>query len=666
MKNIIIIGFLILSPILSHGQKYDSLKTQILSEVVVEGLRNNGDTLQNFYRSNASSTTETILSRMKGVSLIRRGAYGQEPVVRGLSNGQLNVTIDGMKIFGACTDKMDPVTIYVEPWNLSSVQVMPGPQGSQFGSTIGGALNMKLAQPLVGRPGISATGGMDFQSSARSMNYFSLLNVSRSSSAYRANVTYRKSHNYHAGGGEEILYSQYEKINLAASGKWVAGKNDTIHADVLFDKGWNIGFPALPMDVGEATAGIYSLTYQNVAYGHLFPNVTTKVYYNAVKHSMDDTHRKDVAIHMDMPGKSQTSGVYIESDVHIFHDHKTHMKVEYFTTSSLGEMTMYPPEGAPMYMQTAPDTKRQSAGIFIQQQLKFDYRNKALFSARADHFSDLLQDGIGLRQWQIFNPAISKNSTHFLKTFSVTYTLNFKTNFMLEFQGGYGERMSTLNERFGFYLFNRFDAYDYLGNPELKNERSWNTEINLNFFTPKIELQITPFFQRIDNYIIGKVEPALSPMTIGAKGVKQNINLKHANLSGLDVMVLATPIPSLQWITTLKYTYGVDSEEDALPLIAPLKSVMSCRYEIRKWNIQGECEWSAPQNHVNHSAGEQATDAYAILNVRVGFKINPAWQVNNGIENILDTRYHEHLDWGGVPRPGRNIYLNVIYKLTNK
>ena len=50
-----------------------------------------------------SSTTENILSRMQGVTLIRRGAYGQEPMFRGLSNGQLNVTIDGMKVFGACT-----------------------------------------------------------------------------------------------------------------------------------------------------------------------------------------------------------------------------------------------------------------------------------------------------------------------------------------------------------------------------------------------------------------------------------------------------------------------------------------------------------------------------------------------------------------------------------
>ena len=161
------------------GQNADTLKTQVLMEVVIEGVKTDGDTLQNFYRSNPTATTETLLSRMKGVSLISRGAYGQEPVLRGLSNGQVNVTIDGMKMFGACTDKMDPVTIYVEPSNLSMVQSILGPQGTEFGSTVGGTLNMKLAQPTVGRNKVFGVGGIDFQSSASSFNQYATLNVSR-------------------------------------------------------------------------------------------------------------------------------------------------------------------------------------------------------------------------------------------------------------------------------------------------------------------------------------------------------------------------------------------------------------------------------------------------------------------------------------------------------
>jgi iron complex outermembrane receptor protein len=665
MRAIFVSGLFIFCASISNGQEQDSIKTQILSEIVVTGVKTEGDTLQNFYRSNATATTESILSRMKGVTLMRRGAYGQEPVFRGLSNGQLNVTIDGMKIFGACTDKMDPVTIYVEPLNLSSLQATMGPQGSQFGSTIGGSLNMKLSQPTVGIPGANGQAGIDIQSGARAFNYFSSINLGMTKSAYRANVTYRKSNNYRAGGGEEVPYSQYEKVNIAASGKWAFAKYDTLQADALFDRGWNIGFPSLPMDVGQATAAIFSLTYSRAAPWLVFHNVTAKVYHNEVYHSMDDTHRKDVAIHMEMPGKSQTTGLFVESDVHIFHEHKTIMRAEYFRNTLIGEMTMYPEDGAPMHMQTAPDATRQDAGLFVSQQFRINAKNKLWFSLRGDLISDHVADGIGSEQWKVFNSDVGETSYHLNKTFSANYRKNVKDNLQLEIQTGYGERIPTLNEKFGFYLFNRFDGYDYLGNPELKNENSWNAELNLSYFGSRIELQITPFYQRINNYIIGELQPDLSVMTIGARGVKQNTNIKSASLTGAELMLLASPAPSLQLVTTIKYTHGATVSREAMPLIPPLKSVTSLLYKLNKLNIQGEWEWSAAQHRVSRSFDEQTTPSYSILALRVGWKLNFNWEVSGGIENILDKRYREHLDWGGIPRPGRNLYLNIVYKFAS-
>lgn len=646
----------------SFAQEADSLRSRTLEAIVVEGVKTEGDTLQNFYRSNASATTESILSRMKGVSLIRRGGYGQEPVLRGLSGGQLNVTIDGMKIFGACTDKMDPVTIYVEPQNLQRIQAMPGVGGSMYGSSTGGSLNMELAEAAVGDDKFSAKSGMDYQSAANNFNFFSAVNAGRTRSGYRFNATYRKSDNYRAGGGEVIRYSQYEKINASASGKWTVSKYDTLQADVLFDQGWNIGFPALPMDVGRATAGIYSLTYRRVAPWWIFHNLKTKLYHNTIVHSMDDTQREAVPMHMDMPGKSQTTGAFLEGDIHVFHEHRTVMRAEYFTNTLVGEMTMYPEEGAPMYMQTAPEARRQNAGVYLLQQFRIDNNNRLSFSARADLISDYLHEGIGRQQWEVFNPSLENTSWHFIKTFSVYYKRNLSERMMLEVQSGFNERVATLNERYGFYLFNRFDGYDYLGNPELKNESSWSTEATVSYFGSKLEVQVSPFYQNFSNYILGSVAEGFSPMTIGARGVKQNMNLSWATLTGAEVMLLANPFRYLQWITTMKYTYGRNSLKEAMPLIPPLKTVTSLRYEYKKVNAQLEWEWSAAQRRVSASFGEQETPSFSLFNIRTGVKVND-WSFNMGAENIFDVRYREHLDWGGIPRPGRNVYVGVVWML---
>lgn len=642
----------------AFSQDTDSLWSRTLEAIVVEGVKTEGDTLQNFYRSNASATTESILSRMKGVTLIRRGAYGQEPVLRGLSGGQLNVTIDGMKIFGACTDKMDPVTIYVEPQNLQRIQAMPGVSGSMYGSTTGGSLNMELAEAAVGNDKFFGRSGIDYQSAANNFNFFSTVNAGRATSGYRINATYRKSDNYRAGGGEVIRYSQYEKINASASGKWTLSKFDTLLADVLFDQGWNIGFPALPMDVGKATAGIYSLTFRRVAPWLVFHNLKAKVYHNTIVHSMDDTQREEVPMHMDMPGKSQTTGAFFEGDVHLFHEHRTIMRAEYFVNTLIGEMTMYPEEGTPMYMQTAPEARRQNAGLFLSQQFRIDNNNKLLLSARVDAISDYLHEGIGRQQWEVFDPSLENTSWHFINTFSVSYKRNLSERMMLEVQGGFNERAATLNERYGFYLFNRFDGYDYLGNPALKNERSWSTEATVSYFGSKLEIQITPFYQSFRNYIFGSMAEGLSPMTIGARGVKQNINLSWASLMGADVMLLANPVRNVQWITTVKSTYGRNSLGEAMPLIPPLKSVTSLRYEYKKVNAQLEWEWAAAQHRVSASFGEQETPSFSLFNIRAGVKVKD-WNFNVGAENIFDVRYREHLDWGGIPRQGRNVYVGV-------
>lgn len=645
-----------------QAQEADSMATRVLEEVVVTGVKTEGDSLQNFYKSNTSATTESILSRMAGISLIRRGAFGQEPVIRGLSGGQLNVTIDGMKIFGACTDKMDPATIYVEPLNLSVIQALPGVQGAEFGSTIGGTLNMKLAEPRLGPPGIKGRVGADIQSSTRALNYFSAVNISRAASAYRANVTYRKSQNYHAGGGEEVPYSQFEKLNIAVAAKYILGENDTLQADALWDHGWNIGFPALPMDVGLATAGIYSITYQHVAPWLVFNNLKTKVYHNAITHSMDDTHRSEVAMHMDMPGSSRTSGAFIEGDIHLFHEQRTFAKAEYYTNRLVGEMTMYPSGGVPMYMQTAPLARRQDAGIFIQQQFRLVGNSNLSVSFRGDVIHDFVYDGVGLQQWKIIDPDMEASSMRYLKTFRAAYRRNLSQSVQLELRGGYGERIPTLNERYGFYLFNRMDGYDYLGNPTLKNETSWDVDMMLSYFGSAVEFQMVPFFKTIDNYIFGKVLDDFSTMTIGAKGVKQNVNLTWARMAGVDVMILSNPLPAVQWIANVKYTYGVTSLQEAMPSMPPLKIVTSLRYGVKKVHIQGELEWSAAQYRVNRSFGEQQTASYSIVNLRAGWNVSTAWQLNAGIENILDRKYREHLDWGGIPRAGRNIYINMTFK----
>ena len=85
-------------------------KVQSLDEVVIVSETGRGRKCS--VKGQVASIDEH-LSELKNVSLVRRGSYAWEPVVNNMQTERLSTTIDGMKIFYACTDKMDPVTSYV-------------------------------------------------------------------------------------------------------------------------------------------------------------------------------------------------------------------------------------------------------------------------------------------------------------------------------------------------------------------------------------------------------------------------------------------------------------------------------------------------------------------------------------------------------------------------
>lgn len=82
-------------------------------------------------------------SLLQTISVSSNGAYAWEPLLNNMSTERSTVTIDGMHVFGACTDKMDPITSYVESNNLASIDIKSGQEGSLHGATVAGSIDLK-------------------------------------------------------------------------------------------------------------------------------------------------------------------------------------------------------------------------------------------------------------------------------------------------------------------------------------------------------------------------------------------------------------------------------------------------------------------------------------------------------------------------------------------
>lgn len=612
------------------------------------------------------NTTDQILARSGRIEMIKRGNFAFEPILNGMGSDRMNLTIDGMKIFGACTDKMDPVTSYVEPNNLKNFAIHNGADGGKFGASIAGSINMETAGATFNNSK-EWTGevGAGYNSVSNGINGLISINKSGEKLAVNANGVYRKYDSYTAGGGDVVPFSYYEKWNGAFSGKYMASERDLISLDVIIDEGYNIGYPALPMDVGSAKARIYGLTYQRYPKNDLIDKLTFKAYANTVEHIMDDTKRPNVFMHMDMPGWTKTFGGFADAEM-TFKNHKITVRLDGYFNNSLAEMTMYPAEEAPMFMLTWPDVDKVNVGAYIQDQIRLSDRDLIRVNARLEGLTSTVRSQFGIDQASVFNQDLSVVDKRITPSLSGTYQRTISNSVKTWITAGYTERSPSITEQYAFYIFNAYDGYDYIGNVDLKNERALQADLGLNYMpNRKFSLDATAFYYQMYDYIIGKINPDISPMTHGSNGVKMSTNIDRAMITGATVLVKYQPLKKLDFNSQFAYSYGETGTGTPLPLISPLKNKTSVNYRFTKAAYASfQVEAAAKQNRLNPDFGETPTSAYTLIHLRGGYTFalkDNNLSVNGGIENLLDTNYHDHLDWGGIPRPGRNFYINVSY-----
>lgn len=673
---------LLLLPGFLVGQQKSIKDTLKLNEVSVTGtlpLRNND--IADFYRTDEFASIDFITARLEGVSMIKRGAYASEPQLNGMSGGQISLTIDGMRIFGACTDKMDPISAYIEPTNLQTISLQQATENCNSGCNLGGTLQMTLNEPVIGRTGQWGylTTGYESVSNGRNL----LLSVGHANSkwGWLLDGVYRKNENYHDGNGKEIRFSQYSKVNAHGAVKYAVNPFSSIKMDVLYDLATDVGYPALPMDVSRAEAKMISLEYARKKNNEC----KIRLYANLITHIMDDSKRDSlyfvynnqtgkndsVYMRMDMPGRSNTFGAFIHYILRWNDHHMLTVKVDNFSNFSLAEMTMYmryankPPE-TPMYMQTWPDMLRTVTGLYAE--------NKNILSAywqwnnsvRIDLNTDHLRSDYGQQEFSVFGYTVPRSQTKLVKALSTELIYKPDSHYRFSASCSYTERMPTIGERLGYYLYNAYDGYDYIGNPELKPEKAFSTLLRGQYIAAKVRINVSQSVFLLQDYIMGVTQPALPSMNFYAKGLRLYQNINRALLCNTNIQAELHPIRDLTVFILSKYSYGSIDNSTAMPLIAPLRNLMAARYTIRQLTLQAECESTCAQNRINSAYQEQKTPAFTVFNLKTGYRFCHRKTIaDTGITctNLTNKTYYEHLDWGRINRPGRSIdvFLKISY-----
>ena len=613
------------------------------------------------------------LKELKNVSLVRRGSYAWEPVVNNMAMERVSTTIDGMKIFYACTDKMDPVTSYVESSNLQSILLSSGLNGNpQATGNIGGSLDLKLRKAgFLSHPEWKVGADAGYESNGHLQVYGGEASYSSKSFYTNGGVFYRHADNYKEGGGREVPFSQFQKVNAFVNGgcrfpSFGGGGYDAIEGTFIFDRATNVGYPALNMDVAKAEAYISSLSYKRQWEERLVQSWETKAYYNHITHVMDDTTRPDVLIHMDMPGESWTAGLY--SMVRASkNSHELTVNYDLYYNRLFADMTMYPGGAAPMYMVTWPDVGTLNTGVALGDRIRLGSAHTLNLSAKVAWQQQRLNNEEGYHALSVFFPGMQQQYHQTTGRIAANYQFSI-LNSQFSIGAGWGSRAPTVTEAYGYYLNNTYDQYDYIGNPRLKNESAIELNGSYQFTIHNSQLTIgldaNAFF--FSNYIIGQFEDRLSAMTVGAEGVKVYGNLSHATIANFSLTSQYTILPWLTWNTRLGYGLGRDNAGESLPMISPLAYTTSMGVHFGRFQGKAEVQGNAMQTKYGKKYGETETPAWTIVNLAANYQFtihNSQLALRAGIENLFDKHYTTYADWCDIPQKGRNIYLNLSFEL---
>ncbi|BDC99016.1 hypothetical protein [Persicobacter psychrovividus] len=644
-----ILIFLLTLPFL---QPQDTVKTISLENVAIIGQR---DSLN---QPAGESQIDDLILHNPQVRLIRRGVVAGDPMMLGVSGGRLAMSLDGIRVFGACADRMDPLTAYLSASAIEKIEVKDGLKGMSVGNTLGGGINFELENlQHYQKDKWYVRSFLEGQSNGLGGSMGLSLGKKTGAVSWKYSISAQKYGEYFDGNGALVEHSYFQKYHqtFQVATQW---KGHQMQLNALNDLGIDVGYPALPMDTGRSSAWMIWLSDRKKMKNHLWEG---RLYFSTIDHAMSDDAREDKLVDMDMPNYAKTFGAntQIQSLKGKF---LYQIKGELYRRSALSEMSMYPEGFIPSYMQTMPDVHRWNASLFAKVDHQINEQWWMNINARWDGIRDQLTSEVGLGQWRALGYDLS-DPTYFMTgnfNYSIGYqiSLNQKVNFDL----GAGSRMAELTERYAYYLYNTYDGYDYRGNPELTTEKALQAQINFDFKAEKQHLHLSAYTHYIFNYFMGVIDPDLIRMTPQANGVKAYEDDHSATIFGFTAQYDVAINNHISANLSTSGHWGMRSDGDAIPLMVPLTWRPQINFHKNQWQSFVSYEGATGQYRLSKDFGEQSTSPYHQFNIGGSYQLNH-WNFSLRIDNLLNAQYRTHLDWGNIPQNGRNFKLRMEYRL---
>ena len=339
-----------------------------------------------------------------------------------------------------------------------------------------------------------------------------------------------------------------------------------------------------------------------------------------------------------------------------------------------------------------PDGKNKMSSFGLYAQHVYKFKNEKL----------VLNDGIRFQQTTLKSNVLDNSFFHLPDTavaqqnFAITGNLGLifsptkKTSLKVALSSGF--RVPNIDDLSKVFESNTAARQVVLPNADLKPEYTYNIDLSISQQIIKnLSIEITGYYTFFRNAIIKAPFKLNGQDSINYNGVKSQIlasqNINSANLSGLNFSLNAFITKRITFNNTLSFTNGgyntdvtkqssiyekqpdgtyaiVNRNVSRKPLdhIPPLIGKTSITYQYKKLNVETYSLYNGWKRLNKYNAdGEdnaqyatpQGMPAWFTLNVKASYTLKDHFQLQFGVENILDRNYRSFAS--GFSAGGRNF-----------
>ena len=620
---------------------------------------------------------EALAKQSPSVSLNRRSGIANDITIRGARKDNINVTIDGTKVHGACPNRMDPPISHILTNSVDFIEINEGPFSVDEFGLLSANVKVHTVKPKEGFNG-------EFDIGMGSFGYkkgaFSL-SGGTNTVKFLLSGSLETSEQYKDGNGDDFVgqianniangtvlasaqlqpqylgMDAYTKKTLTAKMFWNITDSQELRVSYTANRSDNILYPSSKMDALYDNSNIYNIEYIAKNLGTYSKELSMQVYQTDVEHPMSTKYRMMGAVnYITHTLTTKAQGVKIKN-IFDLDNHTVTTGIDYSLRNWDGkyygnDIALNIVSKGTKPFNSIHNVDTQNIGFFLDDSIKM-----GLF---------VLDLGLRYDSTEITSDNVAQQSNSY-NGINGYILAKYLPNDTTKYFAGIGKSSRVPDAKELYWIGSTGSA---IGTPNLKEITNYEVDMGVEKSYENSTVKAKVFYSKLKDYIAYNSSNALNKY--------ENVD---ATIWGFELSGSYMATDSLAFDFGLTMQKG---EKDNpltgqtgvnLPDISPLKLNLGINYEVDESMILSANaviadEWRA----FDSENGEQKIDAYGVLNLKATKSFGKGFELIVGVDNVMDSAYAVSNTYNDLVllsvgtnvmlmnEPGRYYYTNLKYK----